>query len=437
MRPASAILRYEGKVVDPAEAGRELETQYVVTGTLQWAKERLGVRVQLVKVSDGTSLWGDQYEVDRGDLLGLQNSIAEQVVSALQIRLSGAERDRVYARYTRNAAAYESYLLGRSQLARGTQDGTLAAINAFERARELDSSYALAWAGLAMAGAEMSLRFAAEGSSQQWGERARAEAARALALDSSIAETHLALAALYRKTDFDWDQTIEESNRALELNPGLELPHYYRSAAFYHLGLLELADSEVNQGLQAGSENRTEGLRTKGVAALLQGHYADAATLFLEVQRLRRQAMADSYLPQALYYAGERARAEEIVDSLRSSPNIPAASRHKATLASFLAARGERARAQALVDTLIVGSYMDHHVAYGVGVAYAHLGNQPAALAWLRRAAESGFPCYPWYARDPLLGALRGNPEFTAFLAALRRQSEAANAKYGVRSRGF
>jgi lipopolysaccharide biosynthesis regulator YciM len=83
-------------------------------------------------------------------------------------------------------------------------------------------------------------------------------------------------------------------------------------------------------------------LRTKGVAALLEGRYPDAATLFLEVQRLRRQAMADSYLPLAFYYSGERARAERIVDSLRSSPNIPAASRHKATLASFLAVRGER-----------------------------------------------------------------------------------------------
>jgi serine/threonine-protein kinase len=431
LRPTTAVLRYEGKVVDPSEAGRELETEYVVTGTLQAAEERLGVRVQLVRVGDGASLWGDRYDVDRRDLLGLQSKIAEEVVSALRIRLSGAERDRVYARYTRNAAAYESYLQGRSELARGTQDGTLAAINAFERARQLDSGYALAWAGLAMASAEMSLRFAAQGATQQWSERAHAEAARALALDSSVAETHLALAALYRKADFDWDRTIAESNRALTLNPGLELPHYYRAAAFYHLGLLELADSEVSVGLEAGSENRTEGLRTKGVTALLEGRYADATTLFLEVQRLRRQAMADSYLPQAFYYAGEQARAERIVDSLRFSPNIPAGSRHKATLASFLAAGGERRRAQALLDTLTVGGYMDHHVAYSVGVAYAQLGNQTAALAWLRRSAESGFPCYPWFARDPLLAPLRRTPEFTAFLAELRAQTKAAAARYG------
>ena len=69
-------------------------------------------------------------------------------------------------------------------------------------------------------------------------ERAKEAANRALGLDANLAEAHEALAAVYRSSEFNWEQTIVESDRTLLLNPNLEQPHYYRAAAFYHLGLL-------------------------------------------------------------------------------------------------------------------------------------------------------------------------------------------------------
>ncbi len=93
----------------------------------------------------------------------------------------------------------------------------------------------------------------------------------ALELDRNLAETHLALAAVYGKTDFNWEGTIDESGRTLELDPNLDLPYAFRARAFYHLGLLELADRDLRAGLEINTENRNriELLRTQGVVECL------------------------------------------------------------------------------------------------------------------------------------------------------------------------
>jgi hypothetical protein len=73
---------------------------------------------------------------------------------------------------------------------------------------------------------------------------------------------------------------------------------------------------------------------------------------------------------------------------------------------------------------------MDHHVAYGLGAAYAQLGQPADARQWLAQAARTGFPCYPWYVRDPLLDPLGEDPAFRAFLAGLRENWMANRAPY-------
>jgi eukaryotic-like serine/threonine-protein kinase len=435
VRPTSAVLRYEHQPVDAVEAGRALSADYVLTGTVQRAAERVRVNVQLVRAGDGVPLWGERYDLARQDLLTLQDSIAAQVASALEVRMTAAEQERVYRRYTENIGAFESYMQGRLELARGTKEGALAAILAFENAVRQDSTYALARAGLAMASADMHLRFASS-EAPQWGDRARREAQQALALDSNLAETHQALAAVYGKTEFNWERTIEESWRALALNPSLELPYYYLARALSHLGLLQSADSVLSEAPMAGSENRSEGLRAKGVNALLAGRYAEAALLLSEVRRLRSGSLPDSYLPQAYYYAGDRQRGEALLDSLRHSPAVPAATRARATLASFLAARGDAVNARALLDEVARSPYMDHHVAYSVGAAHAQLGDRAEAQRWLTRAVETGFPCHPWYARDPLLQPFRASKEGATFLTALRQSGEAARGRLELGWRG-
>jgi len=430
VRPTTAVLKYDGAAVDPEAAARELAVAYVLAGTVQAAADRLRVSVQLLRGSDGAALWGEHYDLARRDLLSLQDSIAQRVSGALAVRMTAAEQARVYRRYTAQPAAYEAYLVGRAQLAHMSEAGTRGAIESFERALALDPRYALARAGLAMASADMHLRFASGADVAHWGTRAERDAADALQLDPGLAEAHLARAAVARKTDFDWTLTLEESAKALELNPSLDLARYFRAAAFYHLGLFDAASGEVSEALHADPQNQAEEFRTRGVIAFLQGRN-DQAILNLENARhTASAAYADSYLSQAYFYAGDTARALRLLDSLWHSTSAPAAARAGAVLASVAAYRGERALAERLIGGVRSIGYMDHHVGYSLGAAYAQLGRLGDARLWLERSVDGGFPCYPWFERDTLLAPLRRDPGSQEFLDRLRARWEEARTRY-------
>ena len=430
VRPTRSVLPHQGSAVDVQQAGRALAVDSVLSGTVRKTSTGFRVSVQLVRVADGSSYWGESYDVATEELPGLEDRITGKVADALGIRPTAPEKARIYRRYTANAAAYEAYLRGRAHLVRSTEEGMAAAAEAFDDALRMDPRYALAHAGLAMASAEMHLRFASAGEVKVWGEAARTQAQRALALDPNLAEVHQALAAVYGKTEFEWDKVIEESHRALELNPRLELPYSFLARAFYHLGLLEAADRKVREALALDPENRTEPIRAQGIVALLEGRFDEAVPLFEEVRRMSGKPLSDPYLAQAYYYSGDKAGGETVLEELGRTSSASASARARSTLASFLAARGERARAADLVREVAAGSYMDHHVASSLGAACAQLGRPTEAVAWLRRAAETGFPCHPWYVHDPLLAPLRDHPEFERFLQGLREAQRSAEDRF-------
>jgi len=75
---------------------------------------------------------------------------------------------------------------------------------------------------------------------------------------------------------------------------------------------------------------------------------------------------------------------------------------------------------------------MDHHVASSLGAAYAQLGNLAEARRWLRTSADTGFPCWPWFASDPLLAPLRDTAEFKEWLEELLRREQEAERLYAA-----
>lgn len=430
VRPTSAILLFENHPADPGTAGKALQVEYVLTGTIQPAGGRVRVGVQLVRVSDGISLWGEHFDVPREDVLTLQDQVAVRMASALRLRMSTSERERFFRAHTRDAAANELYMLGRAQLLRRTGKATRAAVEAFEAAIQRDPSYALAHAGLALASAEMHLRYPSAGSDEDWEGQAMRSAHRALDLDPNLGEAHEALAAVFRKMEFDWARTITESRRAIALNPSLEWPHHYMAGAFYHLGLLEEADRALDAAEETNpAGDKVELLRTRGMNALWGGRFAEAVRLLEEAHRRSDRPVADWNLAFASFYAGEAKRAEGMLRELTASPSASASARARATLASFLAARGNGVEADVLLRELAEG-YMDHHVAYSIGVAHAQLGRPVESARWLRQAVETGFPCYPWFAGDPLLSPVRSDPAFRGLVGELKNAWERERDRY-------
>jgi DNA-binding winged helix-turn-helix (wHTH) protein/TolB-like protein len=428
VRPTAAVRKYADADPDPVAAGRDLNVDSVLQGNIQKLGGRIRVTVQLVNIGDGLPLWAVKFDEDFTEVFQVQDSISEKIIKALSLKLTHDEQERLVKRYTDNVQAYEFYLQGRSYLVNLTLGDTQKAIEVFESAIHLDNNYAPAYAGLARASAQMRIRFAPETETKDWAERAEREARQALKLDAGLAEAHEALAAIYRYTEFDWERTIEESRLAIELNPNLDMPHTYLAGAFYHLGLLDKVDEEARRAMEINLVNRVEPLRSQGIAAFLDGRFTEAAQLLEQMQHLSGLPLSDTWLAQAYFYDGQRTKAEAMLARLGGSAQVER--RAQATLASFLAARGKRAEAEALLREVFAGSYMDHHVAYSVGAAYAQLHDDDRALVWMVRAVDTGFPCYPWYERDPLLQPLRSNPVFRRFTDTLRKSWEGGKARY-------
>jgi TolB-like protein len=144
----SAVFRYKTKQVDPQEVGRELGAQVVLVGKINSRAGHSLIDVELVAVSTGWLLWGDSFDSEEKDLLEVQDVITRKIVANLNLQLSGDEEKQFTARYTENAEAYQSYLEGRHHWSRYTRSGIERAIGYFRSAIELDSNYALAYAGI-------------------------------------------------------------------------------------------------------------------------------------------------------------------------------------------------------------------------------------------------------------------------------------------------
>src|SRR5205085_6654279 len=145
----SAVFRYKGKPIDPLDVGRKLGVGAIVTGTVEQIGDSLIVKTELVNVSDGSQLWGEQYNRNFSDIIAVQNDIAWKISEKLRLKLTGEDARRVTKRYTDNPDAYQLYLKGRYFWNKRDEENLKIGIKNFQDAIRVDPSYALAYSGMA------------------------------------------------------------------------------------------------------------------------------------------------------------------------------------------------------------------------------------------------------------------------------------------------
>lgn len=430
VRPSASALRIGASELDPQRAGDALRVDHVLTGTLYPAGENIRANLQLINVADGVPVWGNTVQFSAADLTHLQDHpVVDALADALRVRVTDLERERVFRRLTNDPAAYAAYVRGRANLVQHTERATRDALAEFTDAVGRDPSFAAAHAGIATAAAEMGLRFAPADAIPGWSERAVAAAREAIRLDETSAEAHEAMAVIHRKADFQWDATLKHSLRALELNPNLDMPYYYMAGAYYHLGLMDIGESAARYGMQVNpGGDMVEAKRSLATNLLLAARYKEARALMEEVRRLSDGRVSDYYLALSRYYDGDVAGAEKLLDEQSASSSASSSSRARALKAALLAKAGRAGEAREMArsvagiedaDGFARGTrslYMDHHVAYSLATAWAQLGEPERTLGWLKLAADTGFPCYPWFAADPLLAPAREHPAVRRYL---------------------
>ena len=145
------VFRFKGKESDPQQVGATLKVDAVVTGHIVRHGDDLTIQAELVRVSDGTQIWGQQFTRKMKDVSSLQVDIGREIASRLRLQLSDEEKQRMMGPGTQNQEAYQLYLRGRFFFAQRTESGLRQAIENFQHAVALDPSYAQAYASLAIA----------------------------------------------------------------------------------------------------------------------------------------------------------------------------------------------------------------------------------------------------------------------------------------------
>jgi serine/threonine protein kinase len=211
----SAVFRYKGHASDPLAVGHDLKVRAVLVGSLVQHGDSIHLQSELVDTSDGSEIWGAQYDRKLSDISTVQEEIVRDIFGKLRLRLRPESEKQVTKRNTQNWEAYDSYLKGLYYWNKFTDNDMRKAVDYFQQAIDKDPTYPLAYAGLADAYHEL----AYTSPPKELMPKSKAASTKALQLDDSLADAHSALAWVLWRYDWNFVDAEKEFRRAIELEP--------------------------------------------------------------------------------------------------------------------------------------------------------------------------------------------------------------------------
>ena len=414
--PTRAVAGFVDHPVASLVAGRTLDVDAVVEGSIQRVGQRIRCNVRLLRVSDGRAILADEYDEDASDLFVLEDRIAQRVADALDLQLSRRSRRDLARHSTKNAEAYRLYTQGRFQWNTFSGAGLIASLRYYEAALKLDPRYADAWAGLANSYSVIGIYGPLP--REESFMKAREAALRALALDPDHANAHAALAGSDIFYTHNWREADEELHRALASDPNDVDAHSLRAYLLQAFARSEESIAEVRRAQEIDPTwlvPRNDRLKALFFARRFDEAIAEGRRI---ISLEPRNRFALSITAFALIARGQPGQAASLAqDELSIAAND---ARAISSLGVVAAHTGDRATAQKQIETLKqFQNSGDWRADYERATVYAALGDNTAAFAALDDALASHYPFIWEVHSDPRLDSLHNDPRFGPFLARL------------------
>jgi serine/threonine protein kinase/TolB-like protein/Tfp pilus assembly protein PilF len=379
----TTVFRYRQVQQDPLQIGRDLKVGAVIVGRLSQHGDTLNVETEMVDVSNGSQIWGEQYQRKASDIATLQDDIASDISSQLRMKVSGEEKKHA----TENAEAYQLYVKGRFYLEQRTREGIYKALDQFNQAIAKDPNYAQAYTGLSDA---YVLLFDREWiSNGEASPKIRSAAQRAIELDPTLAEPHAALAVLKEEADWDWAGAEAEYRKAIGLNPNDATSHHWYEILLENLGRIKEALAENEKALALDPASPQINANHAGVLSELH-RYDDA------LAELNRLVAANPEFPP---YYGVRASVywhlgnqdAYVTDSVMAMKKNGRPERAEAFAAGYRKAKLNGA-CTALIEALKNESQKEYVSPNEIALYYALMGDRDHTFEWLEKgyAERSG-----------------------------------------------
>ncbi|MEO5860076.1 MAG: protein kinase [Pyrinomonadaceae bacterium] len=412
VRPTTSVLPFANST--PDVAAKSLGTDFVLDGNVRIVGSRIRVSVQLFDASNNTAAWAKAFDKDLGDVLELEDSLAEQVSASLLPRLSPEERDRIARRGTNKPEAYEAYIRGRYFWSRFSDEGLLKAVEEFKKAIELDPNYAHPYIGLA----DFYIWSAIFGEipSAEGFPKAIEAARKALEVNDTMGEAYAALAFCVFLYDWNWADAEYLIKRSLDLNPNYPIAHEYYSNFLIAQGRL---DEGVKEILKA------EELDPVAPRAIMMSAWTlyQARRYPEAVAKARKAAKMSGELPQALLHLGNVLTAtrefDEAISCLRrSAEGWGRSGLPRYMLAHARAAQGNQAAAELILEKILQTESERHMKPFFIGMTAVAAGDIDLAFKWFRRSVDEKNEWMMWFATEPKLDAIRSDPRYAELLSA-------------------
>ncbi|HET9251923.1 MAG TPA: protein kinase [Candidatus Eisenbacteria bacterium] len=412
----TSAMRYKGTSKPLPEIARELQVDAVVEGTVARFGDRVRITAQLIDATTDRHLWARAYERDLRDVLGLQGEVAAAIAGEIRVRIEPQVQKKLSRERRVDPRAYESYLRGRYHWNRRSADGIRRGIEHFQEAIDRDPAYAPAYAGLAQAYDTLgSYSFLPPGEAFSL---ARAAVTRALELDESLPEAHVAWGGVLQSHLWDWPGAEAEFRRALDLDPNLAGAHHWYSDFLMAMGRSEDAIASARRAAELDPLHLAINM-TLGAAYFYGRRYEEA------VEQQRRTLDLDpSFAPAHRSMGGafeQLGRYDEAIAEFRKGAALSDDLYATSLLAHAYAVSGRKEEAWVLLEELEEAEARDRFVSpYSLAAVYAGLGNANRAFELLNRAFHSRDRGMVFLYVAPRFDPLRADPRFTDLLRRMK-----------------
>ena len=395
----SSVFRFKGNQEDPQKIGQQLKVSAVLMGRITQRGDEVGVQADLVNTADGSELWGSRYVRKTADITQVQSDITRDLSKRLRVQLTGEQERKLGSAGTTNPEAYRLYLEARQLWYGRTREGLKKSIDLFQQAIAADPKYALAYAGLGDT-YNVIPSYGAGITSRQAGSLADAATRKALELDDSLPEVHLARAdclTFARK----WQEAEEEFHRAIELNSNSAAAHY-----FYGFSLLvpeKRFDQAVEEfHLALSLDPLSPIMNTNYAATLMDAHrYPEALAEFQkEVERDPNFPTVHHKLGNLYAATGDFANAVSELQKFAGTPGSWSPD-----------AKGYRELAQA--------AFSKPESMTWVAMAMAVTGERDRAFEYLNKALDAEEIEVALCIRYPSFDPIRSDPRYAAIMRRL------------------
>jgi len=379
-RSRASVLAFRDKPVTPGEVGRKLGASSVLTGSVRRLGNRIRINTQLIDARTDYPLWSERYDRELQDIFDVQAEIAHSIAEAMRVTLSPQERQALAIRPTDNLQAYDVFLRGRSYARRQSRIDLEVAMQMFEHAVALDSSFGLAHAGIAATAAQY---FYFCDRSQRWIERAKEATTVASRLAPGAPEVLVAQAWL-AQGEKRFDEAEADVRAAVRMNPDVESGYYLLTRVLFLAGKYHQLMEISEQALAHGAEDYRVWIPIRNACRAL-GREQQARIL---VQR-------------------------EIQIFARQVERVPEDARARVLLATDYAFLGRVEEARRELQLALTLRPNDGILLYDAACALCMLGQKVEAIQALKNALDAGFrPHTGWARQDPDLALLHGDPQF-------------------------